>query len=111
MNARERKELIENVKEKIVQVKDSIVDYKEMTKPIAPDDAIGRISRMDAINNKAVNDAALLKAKDKLVGLERMLERKDDPELGICDRCKQVIPLGRLLLVPQSSKCVQCAAR
>ena len=36
--------------------------YEEMTQPIAPDNAIGRVSRMDAINNKSVIEAALRKA-------------------------------------------------
>jgi DnaK suppressor protein len=40
----------------------TIADLKQMTEPVAPDVAIGRISRMDAINKKAINDAALLKA-------------------------------------------------
>ena len=39
------------------------LDYKEITKPIAPENAIGRISRMDAINNKSVTEAALRQAK------------------------------------------------
>ena len=34
--------------------------------PIAPENAIGRVSRMDAINNKSVNEAALKKAEIKL---------------------------------------------
>ncbi len=81
MNAAEREALIELVERKIVEVKQSITDYKELTRPISPDDAIGRISRMDAINNKSVNEAALRKAEAKLVGLERILERKDDNDL------------------------------
>ena len=36
-----------------------ITEYTELCKPIAPENAIGRISRMDAINNKSVVEAAL----------------------------------------------------
>lgn len=111
MNADERKRLIEQVKERIKEVEAVIVEYKELTRPIAPDDSIGRISRMDAINNKSVNDAALRKARAKLSGLRRILDRKDHEDLGLCDRCRQKIPMGRLLLVPESSNCVNCAAR
>jgi RNA polymerase-binding transcription factor len=31
-----------------------IVEYKEQSKPISPENAIGRVSRMDAINNKSI---------------------------------------------------------
>ena len=31
-----------------------IEEYRELTKPIPPENAIGRVSRMDAINNKSV---------------------------------------------------------
>ena len=47
------------IKEEILKTTDSIEHYKELTKPIAPENAIGRVSRMDAINNKSVNEAAL----------------------------------------------------
>jgi DnaK suppressor protein len=110
MNADERKHFIELVLDKVAQVTETIAEFEELTRPIAPDDSIGRISRMDAINNKSVNDAALRKAKTRLAGLQRILERKDHDDLGICDRCKQEIPMGRLLLVPESTKCVNCAA-
>ena len=32
-----------------------IEEYRELTKPIPPENAIGRVSRMDAINNRSVN--------------------------------------------------------
>jgi len=42
-----------------------IQELKELTAPIAPDCAIGRVSRMDAINNRSINEAALQKSRDK----------------------------------------------
>lgn len=83
--------------------------YRELTKPIAPENAIGRVSRMDAINNKSVNEAALRKAEVKLKNLKVALSKLDDADFGICIRCKQQIPLGRILLMPQAITCVQCA--
>lgn len=93
----------------ILQTK--ILELKETTKPIAPDVAIGRISRMDAINNKSVNEAALRAAEIKLSKLEVALGKVDDPKFGFCIRCGQEIPEGRLLIMPESIKCVNCAQR
>ena len=86
-----------------------IVDYKENTQPIAPENAIGRISRMDAINNKSVAEAALRKAEEKLGQLRYVLTKLDDKDFGLCTRCKQPIPLGRILMMPQSLYCVRCS--
>ena len=86
-----------------------IEEYKELTQPIAPDCAIGRISRMDAINNKSVTEAALRQAEGKLNNLNRVLSQIGTDDFGLCLKCKQPIPLGRILIRPESLFCVRCA--
>lgn len=95
----------------IEKSKDKILRYKEMTGPVAPDNAIGRVSRMDAINNKGVMDAALRKAEECLKGLERHLDKLDSPDFGLCVKCGAKIPLERIFMAPQSSFCVNCARK
>ena len=89
--------------EKLVQ------EYTELSKPIAPDCAIGRVSRMDAINNKSVVEASLRQAESKLRNLQRVFSQIGSDEFGICLKCKQPIPLGRILIRPESLFCVNCA--
>jgi len=60
----------------------TIAELRDLTAPVAPDEAIGRISRMDAINNKAINEAALRKPEEKLAQLERMQRHVDEPGFG-----------------------------
>jgi DnaK suppressor protein len=86
-----------------------IVALVDLTKPISPENAIGRISRMDAINNKSINDASLLKSREKLKNLEVALDKLDTSDFGICIRCKKPIPIGRIMLMPQAKKCVKCS--
>lgn len=97
--------LIENISstEKI------IAEYKLETQPIAPDCAIGRVSRMDAINNKSVVEAALRTQEGKLRGLLHVQSKLDDDDFGLCNRCNQPIPIQRILLVPHNKFCVRCA--
>jgi len=89
----------EEIKQKILQeiekVKLKITDLEELTKPIAPDCAIGRISRMDAINNKSINENALRKAKNKLKGMEIALQNVDDDDFGLCAKCSKPIRPSR----------------
>lgn len=93
----------------IQKTEKQIARYEEMAAPVAPDNAIGRVSRMDAINNKSVFDAALRKAKEKLRGLHSHLNKLGTPDFQICPKCKKEIPLERILLAPESSFCVTCA--
>jgi len=96
--------------EEISKTEKAILDYKELTKPIAPDVSIGRVSRMDAINNKSVNEASLRQAEIKLGNLKRVLDRFGTEDFGICLKCKLSIPVGRILIRPQSLLCVNCAS-
>ena len=50
----------------ISKVNNNIIEYKKSTKPISPENSIGRVSRMDAINNKSVVEAALRNAEKKI---------------------------------------------
>ena len=86
-----------------------VLEYKDLTKPIEPENAIGRISRMDAIHNKSVTEAALRQAEEKLKKLKFALSKVDDPDFGLCVKCKKPIPLGRILIMPQSRTCVNCS--
>ena len=53
----ENNEVLQKIEEEIKKVESQIIDYRELTKPISPENAIGRVSRMDAINNKSKNEA------------------------------------------------------
>lgn len=103
----------DQIKQKIIseiaKTERIITDYRELTKPVSPDDAIGRISRMDAINNKSVVEASLRKAEEKLIALNHVFDNLEDKDFGLCRNCKVPIPLGRLLFRPESVLCVNCA--
>lgn len=104
---------IDDLKQKILseisKTEKSIEEYKEMTKPVAPDCAIGRISRMDAINNKSVTEAALRQSKEKLRNLRLVFSKLGNDDFGLCLKCKNPIPSGRILIRPESLYCINCA--
>jgi DnaK suppressor protein len=104
---------IEEIKAKILEeigmTEKLVAEYKEMTKPVAPDVAIGRISRMDAINNKSITESALRQAEDKLNKLNYVLTKVGSDDFGLCVKCRKPIPLGRILIKPESLHCVNCA--
>ncbi len=109
MNKEDKQEIKKRILEELKKTEELILDYKESTKPISPENAIGRVSRMDAINNKSVVEAALRKAEEKLNKLKLVLDKVNDADFGLCMRCGNPIPIGRILLMPQSRNCVRCA--
>ena len=94
---------------KIQETEEEIVLLKERTQPISPDNAIGRLSRMEAINEQGVAEATLARAELRLKQLRGALNRADDEDFGICAECDEPIPSGRILLLPQTTLCVACA--
>ena len=106
----ENKNFKEVITQEIEKTEAQIKSYQELTKPVTPDVAIGRVSRMDHINNKSVIESALRQAEDKLKKLNNALSKVDSPDFGICLKCKKEIPMGRLLIRPESALCVQCAS-
>ena len=102
-------EIKKKIEAEILKTENKVAEYKELTRPIEPENAIGRISRMDAINNKSVIEAALRKANDKLAKLKLALSKVDDEDFGLCIRCHKPIPLGRILIMPQARSCVACS--
>jgi len=106
MTVEETKQLI---LDEIGKTETRIIGYKEMTQPIGPDNAIGRVSRMDAIVNSSVVEATLRQAEAKLEGLKTALAKAGSPDFGICAKCKKEIPVRRILIRPESPYCVNCS--
>jgi len=96
---------------KISETKKDISSFEELTRPISPDNAIGRLTRMEAINSKSINEAALQKARQTLSQLEHSLTRLHEPDFGLCRECEEPIPFARLKIMPETSTCVHCAEK
>lgn len=111
MTATEKQQLFIKLNREKTKLESKIQELRELTKPIAPDDSIGRVSRMDAINNRSVNEAQLRTAEEKLKTVNYAIENFDNPDFGNCRQCGGEIPFGRLMVMPGSSLCVRCAGR
>ena len=78
--------------------------------PVAPDNALGRLTRMDSMNDQGLGVAALNQKREKLYLLEQALKRINQPGFGLCARCQRPIPVERLMALPESTLCVPCAS-
>ena len=109
MENKEKAKLKANIEEKLIAIKEDIASYELLTKPVSPDNAIGRLTRMEAINSKSINESILRKARDTRSQLERALAKIDNPNFGLCRECDEPIPSARLMVLPETDLCVQCA--
>lgn len=108
MTSEEREQLTDIIKSQIAGLEADIAELTELTKPIPLDASIGRVSRMDAINNKTINEASLREKKKLLQRLEKALDNIDSKDFGICTKCGNEIPFGRLEYIPHTTRCVNC---
>ena len=71
--------------------------------------SVGRLSRMDAMQQKAMADA---QERTRALDLQRieMAERRiHDDEYGFCLSCGEEVAEGRLALDPMAERCIKCA--
>ncbi len=109
MSEEEKLELKASIEAELQNLARDIEQLSEWVKPIPPDRAIGRLTRMEAINSKSMHEANLRKAKTRTAQLKKALVRIDeDEDFGICLSCDRPIPLKRIMLVPESTRCVRC---
>ncbi len=111
MTPKQRVELRSVIEHKIKRTQEDIAELKELTKPVSPENSIGRISRMDAINNKSVNEAALRLAEQRLIKLKAAQEEVDHDDFGQCKKCGNAIQFGRLKFRPESVYCMSCVKK
>lgn len=70
--------------------------------------AIGRLSRMDAIQVRAMAEASETRRRGRLRRIEAALKRIGDGEYGECLECGEQIPPRRLEIDPTATHCVPC---
>ncbi len=71
--------------------------------------AVGRLSRMDALQNQAMSKAGHVRRQSERKRLKAALERLQDGEYGYCEDCGERIATGRLELDPAATRCIDCA--
>jgi DnaK suppressor protein len=106
----------EKARERLATRKLELTEQSETTKdaraPVVLDQqAVGRLSRMDAIQQQKLAEAAERARKRDLVRIEMAERRLNEGDYGYCTDCGEEIPEGRLAIDPMAEKCVNCAGR
>ena len=108
LNRPQRDELRQFMSDELHSLKAEIANLEVMTLPVSPDNAIGRLSRLEAMNEKSVNEVALRSARERVTRIGVALKRVDDGDFGLCAECAEIIPFARLKSMPGARLCVKC---
>jgi DnaK suppressor protein len=109
MTPEQRREIRTRIEKRMEELKITIAQLEETSKPVSLDQPIGRLSRMDSIANQAISGQRLTDSRRTLMRLERAMDKVDDEHFGVCAECGEDIAPGRLLVMPEATQCVDCA--
>ena len=71
--------------------------------------AVGRLSRMDAMQQQAMAEAQERTRQLDLTRIDMANRRLADGDYGYCINCDEEIPDARLAIDPMAERCVRCA--
>jgi len=69
---------------------------------------VGRISRMDAMQQQAMSQASDRRREEGLIAIREALERIDEGIYGECVECMENITEARLEIDPAIAMCIKC---
>ncbi len=80
----------------------------DSTKAVAPDDAIGRLTRMDAMQQQGMAIEQRRRREVRLLQVTAALAAIESEEYGVCRQCQEPIGYQRLKAKPESPFCMPC---
>ena len=81
---------------------------RESTQPVDLDEPIGRLTRMDAIQQQKVSAANRRTHDIRLKQVKQALAAMNSDRYGLCRRCEDPIGFPRLEARPESPYCLDC---
>ena len=105
----ERSELRDRLETLARELEAGLRSSAEAARPVELDQpAIGRVSRIDAIQQQKMIEANREAQRARLLAVQSALVRIDEGEFGECRACGEAIGLGRLRARPESNTCIEC---
>ena len=90
------------------ELEESVNSGSDRTDVVDLDQEIGRLSRMDALQQQKMAEAEQARHRLRLKAVRRALSAMDDDDYGFCQRCGEPIAFRRLKARPESPCCVPC---
>src|SRR5210317_302641 len=85
-----------------------LADSTDGARPVSLDEPIGRLSRMDAMQQQSMVQANRRTAQTRLTRIETALRRCANDDYGFCASCEEEIGYARLKAQPEAPFCIGC---
>lgn len=108
LNAQQRQELHRVLLELRDELEKLLADSNDGAQPVSLDEPIGRLSRMDAMQQQSMLQANRRTAQTRLARVETALRRYENDEYGLCANCEEEISYARLKARPEAPFCIDC---
>lgn len=99
------------IDQRLAEIAAALAAQADSTRPIAPDAAIGRLSRLDAMQAQQLALAGQRRLEEQRARLHEAVRRIDTGGFGRCLLCGGDIARERLELQPDAVTCVPCLQR
>lgn len=91
-----------------VELETLLISSSASSQTVALDQPIGRLSRMDALQQQAMAKANRLGHQRRLILVDAALTAMKLGDYGDCRRCEEPISISRLQVRPESPFCLDC---
>jgi len=88
---------------------DADVTAGERAPVVLDQTSVGRLSRMDALQNQAMQLETERRREVELARIDAALERMESDDFGYCVSCGEAIGKKRLEMDPSTPLCIDCA--
>jgi len=103
---KQRKELYRALLEQHNELLKHLEDSSDGARPVSLDQPIGRLSRMDAMQQQSMVQANRHTSRNRLTRIEAALRRCNGNAYGLCVACKEEIGYARLKAQPEAPLCI-----
>ena len=91
------------------EINEDLSASKDSVGIVKLDTSIGRLSRMDAMQNQQMALELRRRQENQLLRIQNAIKRIDQGQYGLCGKCKKPIAEERLEASPDVVMCVRCA--
>ena len=88
-----------------------IAQGRRADQPVSRDNAIGRLTRQDALQQQQMSAALIRRYVQELNRVQSALQTIETGTYGLCKRCGEPIAAARLNALPYAIQCMHCAGR
>lgn len=108
LTAEQKQELAEQLAKLKAELEDLLESSSDSSRVVDLDQPIGRLSRMDALQQQAMAKAGSEGMKKRLLQVESALQALRQERYGECRKCEEPIGYPRLKANPETPLCIDC---